>query len=94
MPFPFILADVFVVRYFHIVLVHHRVLQRGVQALVTEQVLHLFNGHAFVDGHRGQGAAEFVRVHTRQVQFLPQSSQADFNTADFETVVWRQQRHK
>ena len=37
--------------YFDVVLVYHGVLQGGIYALVAEELLHLLDWHALIDGH-------------------------------------------
>ena len=45
-------ADEFPMRLLHIILIHHRILERGVDALMAEKLLHLLDGHPLVDSHR------------------------------------------
>ena len=47
---------------FDIVLIDLGVVERGIDADVAEETLHLLDGHAFVDGHGGHSAAELVGV--------------------------------
>lgn len=47
---------------FDVVLIDLGIVERGIDADVAEETLHLLDGHAFVDGHGGHGAAELVGV--------------------------------
>lgn len=53
----------FTMRFLHIILVHHSVLERGINALVTEKLLYLLNWHAFVDSHCSKRPSELVRMY-------------------------------
>lgn len=54
---------------------------------MTKELLNLLNGHTFVDGHGGQGAAEFMRVDFVEVQLSTNFAQTDFYTADQQPTV-------
>ena len=57
-----ILIDEFAVREFNIVLIHHSIVHGGVNLDMTEQPLHLFHRHTFVDSHCCKGTTELVRM--------------------------------
>lgn len=78
----------------NISLVHHRILQRSINALVAEQLLHLLDRHPLVDCHRRQCTSEFMWMHFIQVQFPPQVAQAYLDAADLQPVVRLLQRHE
>ena len=44
------LSDILPVRGFYIALLHHSVMQGGVNLFMSQQLLHLFDGHSFVNG--------------------------------------------
>ena len=54
----------------------------GVDFDMAEQLLHLLDGHAFVDGHGGQRPAELVGMHPWHLGLFANLSQADFDTGD------------
>ena len=62
------LANEFSVGHLHIGLVDHRVLEGGVKTLMTEQVLHLLDGHTFVDSHCRQCPSELMWMHLGHIQ--------------------------
>ena len=47
----------------HIRLIHHGVMERGVNFAVTKKSLHLFNWHTLVNGHCCQCAPEFMGMY-------------------------------
>ena len=65
----------------YVALVHHGVVHGGVYFRMTEQPLHLFDGHTFVDGVRGKCAAELVGVHPSDAGPFPQRSNTVLNAA-------------
>ena len=73
---------------FDIVLVDDGIMERGVDAYMAEQTLNLFDGHSLVDGHGCQRATEFVRMHFRDVELLPQFSYTEFDSTDGQPIVW------
>ena len=50
-------------RTLHIVLVDHRITERRVYLAVTQQHLHLFDGHTLINGLCCQSSPELVRVN-------------------------------
>ena len=75
------------VRYLYFILIHHGILQRGIDALMAKELLDLFDGHALVNGHGCQGAPELVRMDFRYTQATPQLPQSDLHTADLQPVM-------
>ena len=49
-------------RLLYVILIHHSVLERGINALVAEKLLYLLDWHTLVDGHRCQRPSELVRM--------------------------------
>ena len=47
---------------FDVVLIDLCIVERGIDADVAEETLHLLDGHAFIDSHGGHGTAELVGV--------------------------------
>ena len=80
--------------FFYIVLIDHRVLERGVDALVTEELLYLFDRHSLINGHRRQGSPELVRMDLVKAQLPSDFSKPNFNPADLQSLVWAQQRNE
>ena len=81
-------------RNLYVILIHHRVLQRGVNALVAEELLHLLNRHALVNGHGCQRPAEFVRMDATQLQLFAEFMQPDLDSPYLEPVVGLLQGNK
>ena len=79
---------------FDVILIDHGVLHGGIDLGMAEQVLHLLDRHAFVDGSGSEGTAKLVRVHVGHAQLAPELAQARFHAADFQALVWAQKRHK
>ena len=50
-------AYILAVCQFHVILINLGVVERGINADVAEEALHLLDGHAFIDGHGRHGAA-------------------------------------
>ena len=46
----------------HVALVHHGVVHGGVYSRMAEELLHLLDGHALVDGVRCERSPELVRM--------------------------------
>ena len=69
-----------------VVLIHDCILHGGTDLRMTENFLHLLNGHSLVDGTGCHGAAEFMRVDLVQIQLTPQLPQTDLHAADLQTV--------
>ena len=88
------LSEVTLVRDFHVVLIHHCILQCSIKALMAKEVLNLLDRHTFVNRHCGEGATELVWVYSRQVQLLPKAAQSHFDSAYLEPFVRRKQRHE
>ena len=74
-------------RQFHVVLVDHGIVHGGVDFDVTEKLLDLFDGHAFVDGHGGQCPAELVGLHPWHLGFFAYLAQADFDARDLQPTM-------
>ena len=79
---------------FHVVLVHHSVLKRRINALVAEKLLHLLNWHAFVDSHCSKRPSELVRMHLMKTQLTTDFAKSDLHAADLKPVKWLQQGYK
>lgn len=61
---------------------HGRVYSR-----MTEQFLHLFDRHAFIDGMCGQRASEFMRMNPIDAGFLSELPKTAFDAADADAVT-------
>ncbi len=81
-------------RQFDVILVHHSVLQGGIEALVAEQMLHLLDRHTFVNSHGGQCTAELVRVYLRDVELTTEIAQTNLDTADLQAFTWSEEGHE
>ena len=57
-------------RCFHIVLVHHGIVHGGVYFRMTEEFLHLLDGHSFSNGICCEGSAEFMGMNAMHVEAL------------------------
>ena len=57
---------------FDVVLIHDCILHGGADLRMTEDFLHLLNGHSLVDGTGSHGAAELMRVDLVQIQLAAQ----------------------
>ena len=71
---------------FDVVLIHDCILHGGADLRMTEDLLHLLNGHSLVDGAGSHGAAELMRVDLVQIQLAAQLPQTDLHAADLQTV--------
>ena len=69
-------------RCLYIALVHHSVVHSGFDLGVTQQSLHLFDGHTFVDCVRGQRASELMRMHPTNLRPLPKCLDPLLNRTD------------
>ena len=69
-------------RFFHVILVHHSILERCINALVAEKLLHLLNGHTLVACHCSQRPAKLMRMHLVEVQLTTDFAEADLDAAD------------
>ena len=67
--------------------VDHRVLHRRVDLRVAEELLHLLDRHSLVDGARGEGAAELVRMDLRDVEPAAERAEANLHAVDAEPAV-------
>ena len=72
---------------FHIALFNHGVLQGGVDSLVPEEALELFDRHAFVDRHCRESSPEFMRVNFRNIETLSEFAEALFDSSDSYSFV-------
>ena len=79
---------------FHIILIDHCILKRGVYALMPQKLLYLLDRHTLINGHCGKSSAKFVRMNLVEAQFSANFSEADFNTTNLQPLVWLQQRNK
>ena len=61
---------------------------------MSQQLLHLLNGHSFVNCPGCQSAPEFVGVDFGNPQPSAQFPQANFHPADFQPVVGAEERDK
>ena len=67
----------------YIALVHHGVVHGGVYSRMAEELLHLLDGHTFVDGVRCERSPELVRMYSLHAYFSAKLTNPDFHTADF-----------
>ena len=72
---------------FHVVLIDDGILHGCVNLGVPEDFLHLLDGHTLVDCPCCHGSTEFMGVYLCQSQLSAQLAQADFHTADLETIM-------
>ena len=76
-------------RFLHVTLIHHGIVHGRVNLGMPQQHLHLLNGHPFVNGERGHGSPELVRMHTIQMKPSAEGAQSDFDAADVEPFMGR-----
>ena len=57
-------------RCLYVVLTHHSIVHGGVYFRMTEEFLHLLNGHPFANGISGQGAPELMGVDAMHIEAL------------------------
>lgn len=88
------LGYIFLVGYLHILLINHGVLHGGIYLRMPQQPLHLFNGHALINGSGSQGSSEFMGMDLGNSQFPPQAPQPDFHAADLQAVIGFQQGYE
>ena len=69
-------------------------MHRGIDLGMPQQLLHLFHGHAFVNGDSGEVSAEFVWMDAGNVEASAQFAQTNFNTADLEAAMGLLERDK
>ena len=81
-------------RCLYIALVHHSVVHSGLDFGVTQQFLHLLDGHAFVDCVRGQRASELMRMHPTNLRFLPQRLDPLLDRTDAQPLCPPIERHE
>lgn len=81
-------------REFDVGLVHHSIAHGGVYLDMPQELLHLFYGHPFVDGHGGQRATELMRMDTRNLEATTQLTKTHLNARDLEPFVRSIQRHE
>ena len=81
-------------RFLHVILVHHSILQCRINALMTQKLLHLLDRHTLVDGHCSQRPTKLVRMYLIKVQFTTNFPETNFNTADLQTLVRLQKGYK
>ena len=84
----------FTMRFLHIILIHHSVLERCIDALVAEKLLHLLNWHAFVDSHCSKRSSKLVWMHLMKTQLTTNFAEPDLHAADLKPVKWLQQGYK
>ena len=70
-----------------VALIDHRIPERRVDFLVSEQDLNLLYRHAFVDCPRGERAPELVRVHSANSEAPPELPEHRLHTSDLESLV-------
>ena len=75
-------------RFFHIILVDHCVLECGIDALMPKELLNLLDWHSFVNRHCGQSSSEFMRVNLMETQFTANFPQTYLNTANLQPLEW------
>jgi len=80
--------------FLHVVLVHHRILERSINALVSEKLLYLLDRHALVDCHCSQRPAKLMRMHLVEVQLTTDFTKSNLNTADLQPTIRLQQRNE
>ena len=72
---------------FDVILVNHSILQSGIDALVTEQLLYLLDRHTLVNCRGRKRSSEFMRMHFAQVKFSAQFAQTNFDATDQQPVI-------
>ena len=55
---------------------------------MSEQFLHLFDRHSFVDGHCGKCPAEFMRMNFVNRNFATELAEAQLHSANFKSIMW------
>ena len=75
-------------------LIHHRILQSGINALVSEELLHLLDRHPFVDRHSSKCPSELVRVCLVDAEITSYIPEADLHVADLQAVKRLDKRNK
>ena len=85
---------IFLVGHLHILLINHGILHGGVYLRMTQQPLHLFDGHSLINGSGSQGSSEFMGMDLGNPQFPPQAPQPDFHAADLQAVIGFQQGYE
>lgn len=88
------LSDVFLVGYFHVVLVHDGVLHGRVDLGVAENFLNLLDGHALVNRPSRHGPAEFVGMDGFEIQHAAHFAKANFHAANGQPVVGGEERNE
>ena len=66
----------------YIVLADHGVLHCGVNFGMSEELLHLFDGHSFIDGAGSKRSSELMRVHFGYAELSPEFPQSYLDAAD------------
>lgn len=78
----------------HISLIHHSIVQRGVNLHMSQHLLHLFYRHTLVNSHCCQSPTEFVRMNLVKVYFLAELAQTNLHTANGQSGVWRMEANE
>ena len=66
----------------HVTLINQRIVHCGVDFLMSEESLHLFDWHPLVDCIRCQGASELVRMDVLYIKRFANLPQPEFDGAD------------
>ena len=66
----------------YIILINNGIMQCGINAYMTEQSLHLFDWHTFIDGHCCKRTTKFMRMDLRHRKGLPKFPDTHFYTTD------------
>lgn len=78
----------------YIALVHHGVVHGGVYSRMPEELLHLLDGHALVDGVRCERSPELVRMYPIDSRSLAEASQTRLHAADTHPLPASSQGHE
>ena len=78
----------------YIALVHHGVVHGGVYSRMAEELLHLLDGHTFVDGVRCERSPELVRMYPIDSRSLAEISQTRLHAADAHPLSVSSQGHE
>ena len=79
---------------FDVLLVDHGVLHGGVDFCMSQEALHLFNGHSFVDGPGSKCSAEFVGMHSGDIQSSAELPKTNLHAAYLKSFEGVEQRNK
>ena len=75
-----LLSDILPVSGLYVALLHHGVMKGGVNLLISQKPLHLFDRHSFVNGGCGHSPPEFIRVHIMNITLFAHLFQHDLDS--------------